>query len=150
MIEYIYSMGVWETYLPLLCFIFCPFLSDMTSFLTQFRLTTPSASGENWGQLILQPNHAGLGSSLFGISSNCVLWRGRRKRRRSFELAKRLESTNSLCSTRPPTDWPNLNTRATLHLCNIVTRLFIYFFSCPRWNYSREKCIKIQSYKACC
>ena len=119
MIEYIYSMGVWKTYLPLLCFIFCPFLSDMTSFLTQFRLTTPSASGENWGQLILQPNHGAFVRHLFEL-----LWR----REGTFDLAKRLESTKSLCSTRPPTDWPNLNTRATLHLCNIVTRLFIYFF----------------------
>ena len=99
-----------------------PFL--MTSFLNSLkkRLTTRQDGGENWGQLILQPNHGerqrgSFGSPLCSASllELCfVFCGGRRKRRRSFELAKRLESTNSLCSTRPPTDWPNLNTCATL------------------------------------
>ena len=124
-------MGVWKTYLPLLCFIFCPFLSDMTSFLTQFRLTTPSASGENWGQLILQPNHGAFVRHLFEL-----LWR----REGTFDLAKRLESTKSLCSTRPPTDWPNLNTCATLQLLLVLERT-------PKYRTSNTSNIKTSNFE---
>ena len=99
--------------------------------LTQEKIDHTASGGENWGQLILQPNHGEQQGRRLGFPLLCSAslfelcfvdaGRGRRKRRRSFELAKRLESTNSLCSTRPPTDWPNLNTCATLQLlCSTV------------------------------